>query len=55
MKKVYSFFIAAAWLNLAMAQTSTPDTAGLQEQKDKIIFASTILKIENLGENINSD
>jgi OOP family OmpA-OmpF porin len=54
-KKVYSFFIALPWLSLSVAQTSAPDTAGLKEQKDKVIFASTVLKIENLGENINSD
>ena len=31
------------------------DTGKLVAQKDNIITASTIIKIENLGENINSD
>jgi len=38
----------------AVAQNSV-DTGALIEQKEKIITAATILKIENLGININSD
>ncbi len=37
-----------------IAQPSN-DTLGLKPQKDNVITASTILKIENLGININSD
>lgn len=38
----------------ALAQTSI-DSVKLKPQKDNVINANTILKIENLGENINSD
>jgi OOP family OmpA-OmpF porin len=42
--------------SLASAQMPKKDTLGeLKQQKDNIITANTILKIENLGENINSD
>lgn len=40
---------------IAYAQPTPPDTAGLKYQKDNIINSNTILKIENLGININSD
>lgn len=41
---------------LAVAQPSIDTTTkGLKQQKDNIITGSTILKIENLGININSD
>jgi len=38
-----------------MSQPKPPDTAGLKYQKDNVITSNTILKIENLGININSD
>jgi OOP family OmpA-OmpF porin len=55
-KKATTFFILAACMQYAMAQPSpSNDTLGaLKEQKEKIITASTILKIENLGPNINT-
>lgn len=37
------------------ARTTSDSAAGLKQQKDNIITANTILKIENLGININSD
>lgn len=37
------------------AQPAQPDTAGLHEQKEKIITASTIIKLENLGTSINTE
>ncbi len=55
MKKVLSLLIFSASLHFVQAQLSL-DTGGiLKPQKDNIINASTILKIENLGININSD
>ncbi len=41
-------------MQFLIAQPSN-DTLGLKPQKDNVITASTILKIENLGININSD
>lgn len=54
MKTLLSLCLLAAGIASASAQQSL-DTAGLVMQKDNIIKASTILKIENLGPNINSD
>ena len=54
MKNLISLIILSACIQYAHAQTSV-DTAGiLKAQKDNIITASTILKIENLGLKINS-
>ncbi|RYG44814.1 MAG: OmpA family protein, partial [Chitinophagaceae bacterium] len=55
MKKVLTFLIAAACIEPVVAQPSASDTGGLKEQKQNIITASTVLKVENLGININSD
>lgn len=44
----------AALAHTAIAQGDS-DTSGLKQQKENIINASTIIKIENLGININSD
>lgn len=55
MKRVIAFFTLVACLQQATAQSSVSDTAKLIVQKDNIITANTILKIENLGTNINSD
>lgn len=56
MRRVVPFLALAFGLHQATAQMSAPsDTAKLIAQKDNIITASTIIKIENLGENINSD
>ena len=56
MKKALFFFIAVACMQCAVAQPKYSDSAGvLKQQKDNIITAETILKIENLGTKINSD
>jgi OOP family OmpA-OmpF porin len=55
-KRIVPFLTLAFGLQQATAQTSHPiDTGKLVAQKDNIITAATIIKIENLGENINSD
>lgn len=54
MKKAILLFTAVAWLCHAQAQPSIDTSGKLIAQKDNIITASTILKIENLGPNINS-
>lgn len=54
MKKCFYFLSIFLCLQSAKAQPLS-DTAGtLKEQKEKIINASTIIKIENLGEEINT-
>lgn len=57
MKKVVYLFILSGCIQYATAQPSPlADTAGkLIAQKDNIITAETILKIENLGPNINTN
>lgn len=56
MKRVLTFLTLAFCLQQATAQlASVSDTGKLVAQKDNIITANTILKIENLGININSD
>ena len=54
MKKAISLFILFACLQYAGAQSSA-DTGKLKAQKDNIITATTVLKIENLGIKVNSD
>jgi hypothetical protein len=55
-RRVVPFLALAFGLQHATAQMrAESDTAKLIAQKDNIITASTIIKIENLGENINSD
>jgi OOP family OmpA-OmpF porin len=55
-RKVVPFLALAFCLQQATAQMSLgSDTGKLVAQKDNIITAGTIIKIENLGENINSD
>ncbi|WP_082886412.1 OmpA family protein [Flavisolibacter tropicus] len=55
MKRILLLLCMAANLQYITAQTSIDTTAVLIEQKDKIIRPETILKIENLGVNINSE
>ncbi|HUP14418.1 MAG TPA: hypothetical protein VM187_19480, partial [Niastella sp.] len=56
MRRVVSLLALAFGLQQATAQMSNiSDTSKLVAQKDNIITAGTIIKIENLGENINSD
>lgn len=54
MKKVLSFFIAAALFDAVAAQPST-DTLKLVAQKENVIKTNTVIKIENVGPNINSN
>jgi outer membrane protein OmpA-like peptidoglycan-associated protein len=54
MKKVLSFFIATALYHTVAAQPSA-DTLKLIDQKENVIKATTIIKIENVGPNINSN
>ena len=53
MKKAISFFILQAFILFTAAQP-VGDTLGLIPQKENIITSSTIIKIENLGSNINT-
>jgi len=53
-KSLLTLLLSAICL-CAMSQPKPPDTAGLKYQKDNVITSNTILKIENLGININSD
>src|SRR3982751_5324413 len=55
MKKLTCIILLLAGAFCASSQPS-PDTSGvLKAQKENIIKATTIIKIENLGININSD
>ena len=55
MKKVLSLLALLVCLYVSYAQPS-PDTSGtLVAQKENVIKESTIIKIENIGRNINSD
>ncbi len=54
MKKLNPFLIFFVCLQYAAAQTSIDTSGVLKAQKENIITASTIIKIENLGININS-
>ena len=57
MKKLYFFFILCVCLQYAKAQPSgdpSADTLALKPQKENIITAETILKIENIGTKINT-
>jgi len=53
MKKAFSFFILLCCL-YAGAQPSA-DSVVLKPQKENVIHAETIVKVENIGTNINSD
>jgi len=55
-KKILLFLAATACMQHLFAQPSYSDSLGiLKVQKENIITAETILKIENLGTKINSD
>jgi OmpA-OmpF porin, OOP family len=53
MKKLLAFIISSGSL-FAAAQPAA-DTTGLVMQKENIITATTIVKVENIGRNINSE
>jgi outer membrane protein OmpA-like peptidoglycan-associated protein len=62
LKKYTCFFSLLICIHYATAQLSLHDSAGglkpaggLKEQKENIITAETIVKIENLGEKINTE
>jgi OmpA-OmpF porin, OOP family len=55
LKKAISFFILSACIYYATAQPSNDTTGALIPQKENIITAETIIKIENLGPNINTE
>ena len=52
--KIILLFTAILHASLGYAQTSA-DTGTLKAQKENVITANTILKIENLGVKVNSD
>jgi OOP family OmpA-OmpF porin len=54
-KKPLLFICLCLYLQSTVAQTSANEQIVLKEQKEKIITESTILKIENLGERINTE
>src|SRR3982751_5335739 len=55
MKKLTCIILLLAGAFCASSQPS-PDTSGvLKAQKENVIKATTVIKIENLGNNINSD
>jgi OOP family OmpA-OmpF porin len=54
-KTILSFILLLAGISGAIAQNPNDTSGKLISQKENIITASTIIKIENLGENINSD
>ncbi len=54
LKKLIGTFFCCIYLSAVIAQPSA-DTTELKPQKENIINAATIIKIENLGVNINSD
>jgi outer membrane protein OmpA-like peptidoglycan-associated protein len=55
MKKALLFLVLALCLHVSYAQPSNDSTGTLVAQKENIIKETTIIKIENIGRNINSD
>jgi outer membrane protein OmpA-like peptidoglycan-associated protein len=55
MKKLFFLLILSASIHFAAAQPSTDTAAALKQQKENIITSATIIKVENLGININSE
>ncbi len=55
MKKAIFFFILSICIHYAIAQPSGDTTGALIAQKENIIKAETIIKIENLGPKINTE
>jgi OmpA-OmpF porin, OOP family len=53
-KRILLFFLPA-WIGSAIAQPGADTSGVLVPQKDNIITDGTVLKIENLGTNINSN
>src|SRR5215218_9470992 len=55
MKKAILFFSVLFYLYTATAQPSADSLVALVPQKENIITATTVVKVENVGPNINSD
>src|SRR5215203_2875431 len=55
MKKALLFLVLALCLHVSYAQPSNDTSGKLIAQKENIIKEGTVIKIENLGININSD
>lgn len=55
MKKCYFIFLLQALFFIAYGQPQVDTTGKLIEQKENIITASTVIKVGNLGERINSE
>jgi OmpA-OmpF porin, OOP family len=55
MKKTATLVLFIVSVLMASAQTSYDTTVTFKEQKENVIKESTIIKIENLGEDINTD
>ena len=57
LRKLYLLFVLNILIEFAIAQPaniSTADTSGLKPQKENVITSETILKIENVGQKINT-
>src|SRR6218665_1799395 len=55
LKKCYSLFLLQILFHIAYGQPMADTTGKLIEQKENIITENTIIKVENLGERINSE
>jgi OmpA-OmpF porin, OOP family len=55
MKKVISFLVLALCLHVSQAQPASDTSGTLVAQKENVIKETTIIKVENVGRNINSD
>jgi OmpA-OmpF porin, OOP family len=53
-KRVIHLFILSACIQSATAQTSIDTVGELKQQKENIIKATTVIKIENLGDIVNT-
>lgn len=54
MKRATLFFILFSWITAAISQPSQDTSAALIPQKENVIKAETVIKIENLGPKINT-
>lgn len=55
MKKVLSFLAAGLCMAQALAQQPADTSGALKQQAENVIKASTIIQVENIGRNINSE
>jgi OmpA-OmpF porin, OOP family len=54
LKRIIPSFLLLVFVHVVNAQPSA-DTGALKQQKENVITASTIVKVENLGPRVNSD